>query len=205
MGSKKIVMTGLPKLIRRDLLFQSAVHWAEEGFKVLFLKKSKFETIPSTGHGPQIPSSEVLSKIRIMYLESMEEALKCILDVLTFRDTAPRVILVEELEEYLSEDIRERDHQLAQICATLCFVAESCATYYNLTTYLLVGLALPEDKIPPVILTMFNCVWTFNSETCLLSKALPLDDMPRVQLSLGPRSDDGAFVLKAVNNLFAGD
>uniref|UniRef100_A0A1B6MA93 Uncharacterized protein n=1 Tax=Graphocephala atropunctata TaxID=36148 RepID=A0A1B6MA93_9HEMI len=197
MTSKTIMISGIKNDVGRNILFQSAVYWAEEGCKVLYIAKSKFDSIPSSGHGPQIPSSEVLAKIRIVYLECMEELLKFVVDVLTFRDLTPRVMLVEELEEYS----RESDHWLARACATLCHVATCCATRLNLPTYLLVTVATTTDKLPPVICSMFDSMWCYNSECNTVTRTLPVDLVPTAQMTLASRSD-GALVLREVSHLF---
>uniref|UniRef100_A0A1B6GUX6 Uncharacterized protein n=1 Tax=Cuerna arida TaxID=1464854 RepID=A0A1B6GUX6_9HEMI len=195
MKSNSTIISGINSDTGRNVLFQSAVYWAVDGCKVLYFARSKFNSIPSSAHGPQIPPSEVLAKIRIVYPENVEELMKFIVDILTFRDVTPRVILVEELEEYM----KESDHCLARTCATLCHVAVCCSARLKLPTYVLITTT--KDVLPPVICSMFDSVWYHNSEHNTVTRKYPTDLVPATQLVLVPRSD-GALVLKEVQHLF---
>lgn len=132
----------------------------------------------------------------------MEELLKFVVDILTFRDTVPRVIMVEDLQEYTTtENSRDSDHRLARVCATLCYVAAGCAAHSGSSTHLLVTVATPAAKLVPVVCTMFDNMWSFNSDSNTLTRTLPIDSSPVPQLMLEHRTD-GALVLREVKSLF---
>lgn len=128
--------------------------------------------------------------------------MKFIVDILTFRDSSPRVIIVEEPEKFTSEvNAREMDHSLARLCATLCHVISCCAAHSDQLTYLLVSCNNTLDKLSPVVCSMFDTLWTYQSDNQTLMRVLPLDSSPSVQLVLSYRND-GAFVLREVKELF---
>lgn len=129
--------------------------------------------------------------------------MKFVVDILTFRDSSPRVIIVEEPEKFTSQvNTRETDHCLAKLCATLCHVISCCAAHSDQLTYLLVSCNNTIDKLPPVVCSMFDTLWTYNSENQTLTRVLPQNSLPSVQLVLNYRND-GAFVLREVKELFS--
>lgn len=132
----------------------------------------------------------------------MEELLKFIVDILTFRDTVPRVIMVEDLQEYsTTANSRDSDHMLARASATLCYVAACCAAHCDSSSHLLVTVATPTAKLVPVVCSMFDTIWSFNSDSKTLTRTLPIDSSPVSQLTLAERTD-GALVLREVTSLF---
>lgn len=136
------------------------------------------------------------------YLEKEEKLLQFVTDILTLRDTIPKVILVESLDDLTAvEDSRDSDHSLIRACATLSHIATCCSIYCNLPVYLLVTVEIPAVKLPPAVCSMFNSLWCFDSQSYTIARKLPVDSSHNPVLTLESRSD-GALVLRQVNLLF---
>lgn len=134
------------------------------------------------------------------YLQSEEKLLEFVTDILTLRDTIPKVILIEGLDELTAVgDSRDSDHCLGRVCAIVSHVMFSCATHVDLSLHLLVTVATTIDRLPPAVCSIFDSVWAF--ENFRLTRTLPIESSPNPVLTLASRAD-GACVLREVSHLF---
>lgn len=136
------------------------------------------------------------------YLQNEEKLLEFITDILTLRDTIPKAVLVEGLEELTSEgECRDRDHSLARACAVLSHVVSSCAIHIDSSVHLLVTVAMTTERLPPAVCSMFDALWSFESETNKLTRILPIESLSNPVLTFTSRVD-GVYVLRQVSQLF---
>ncbi|XP_049812917.1 uncharacterized protein LOC126259888 isoform X1 [Schistocerca nitens] len=156
-------------------LYQFAVHWAQQGKKVLHISVRRYSQIPPQIHGLCSPGTEVFSLIRFVYLPTWQDLLKFLYTIHTHA-SIPYVILLEGLEDYCimndhshkSTEKHENEMLNALICGSLLDAASVCAKYSKDKAVLVVSVKhdSPQASVVQTLVDtfFFNSVWLQNVE-----------------------------------------
>lgn len=116
--SNKLLINGPRGCGKTSLLFSLAVSFAEEGKDVLFMSPRKLHKLPAYPEGKQRPLTNVLQRIRMVYLESANELLKYLASTHLNQSTTVDCMIIDGLDLYINNGQKNEDlSMLARILA----------------------------------------------------------------------------------------
>lgn len=121
--TNKILINGPHSCGKTSLLFSLALSFAEDGKNVLFLSPRKFNKLPAFPEGKQRPLTNVLQKIRMVYLESSNELLKYLASVDMDQISNVDCIAIDDLDFYIHNGQKNED--LTTLARILAYAVEA--------------------------------------------------------------------------------
>uniref|UniRef100_H3B5Z3 SWIM-type zinc finger 7 associated protein 1 n=1 Tax=Latimeria chalumnae TaxID=7897 RepID=H3B5Z3_LATCH len=128
-GNGSCLLLGEGSSGKTSLLFLAALVAAEEGKKVMFLSPKPIQALPA----PLLESRAGLNplslkKIQFLYPQSREEFMKLIATVHEKGSSLPSLIIVDGLEAYLTDNIKQTAHISALLVDMAAFISENIGT-----------------------------------------------------------------------------
>ncbi|XP_025193373.1 uncharacterized protein LOC112593231 [Melanaphis sacchari] len=148
---KCTLLCGSSATYSQTILFESAVYWAEFGYRVVYIQISQMTSLPIPLDGAKPPSVHALNRITFLTLSQWEDLVKYTCSIHENSPNVPHVILVSDLNNYYMHEDSDRTTRLAHmLCACLCDAISYCSKVHNSTTYLTVSTqdtTLETDKL----------------------------------------------------------
>lgn len=120
---QKMLLGGPHASGKTSLLFSLAITFAEEGKNVLFICPKKVSTLPVLSEGEQKPSTSILLKINMVYLETREEFLKYMASIHCTFDMVFHCLIVDGLDSYVTGAAKNED--LTVMARLLAFTVDA--------------------------------------------------------------------------------
>ncbi|XP_069690380.1 uncharacterized protein [Periplaneta americana] len=197
-----VLLVGPTDVHKSSLLFQCAVHFAEQGSKVLYISSNAPTALPPPVHGVSPHSAAALSNIRFMYLPTWRD-LAHQLYSLHQHAHMPGVLIVDSLDHYCS--LTEDQARAALVCASLLDAASVCSRQSKKSTVLLTSLHTELKTCPLVDLFFASVVWLIEADadgSVTVSDAAVLPrHKPHTRMVFHARSWDTALVLEKILQL----
>ncbi|KAK6629406.1 hypothetical protein RUM43_003223 [Polyplax serrata] len=146
-------------------LFEFTKYWATRGRQLLYISKTRIESLPpslgETGH----PDVEILKLLQFMYLSSWKDLLY---QLATIRIRGFRVcaIVVDNLADYFDDKPEHRSYEdhVSCVCANLLFAIQTISKNNPGNVALLCGYVSQNSTIERnVIKNFFHNVWEIKS------------------------------------------
>ncbi|XP_031552990.1 uncharacterized protein LOC116290135 [Actinia tenebrosa] len=120
---QKMILVGPHGCGKTSLLFSLAMTFSEEGKNVLFICPKKVSTLPILPEGEQKPSTSILRKIHMVYLETREEFLKYMASIHCNLDVVFHCLIVDGLDSYVTGAAKNED--LTVMARLLAFTVDA--------------------------------------------------------------------------------
>ncbi|KDR07748.1 ATPase SWSAP1-like [Zootermopsis nevadensis] len=207
-----VLLFGPREIQKSSFLFQCAVHFAEQGSKVLYISSTTLSALPPPVHGVSPPSTAALSHIRFMYLPSWQDLFKLLFS-LHQHTCIPSIIIVDGLDHYCNlsdSNVHDKNHEqamhAAHVCASLIDATSACARHTGNPAVLIASFHCGDIKINPLIDLFFsNIIWSVESDTdngvVLTNGVILPQQSSRTQIVFRPRNWDGTLILHKILQL----
>lgn len=163
-------LCGESKSGKTSLLFQYACTSAASGESVLFVCPQKFSTVPVPVHGMPSPAPELLSCIKIMYLNTIEELISY-LSRIHLSSMSSSVLIIDDFDYYCSQfksddgndDDGDNSHSVARLFAVTMDTGTFLAKRSNSPCQVLLSSTLMEESFLNIAKQFCSCVWKTQS------------------------------------------
>ncbi|XP_033223906.1 uncharacterized protein LOC117177373 [Belonocnema kinseyi] len=143
-------------------IFEAAIHWAEEGHRVIYIAPKALQSPPLTHHDRSNPSTEAFKLMRFMYLPNYETLVEQLVDLHSFA-SLPNVLLVDDLDNYIEDPgVKDkREVHIARLCAILLDTMNACAVILKQNVHICVSISSECEKIYQLY---FDKLWKIEEE-----------------------------------------
>ncbi|XP_043801637.1 uncharacterized protein LOC122719682 [Apis laboriosa] len=204
-SSKNVKSTLLcgPQQLNKSFMFETAIYWAEEGRRVVYITPTPLERLPATCHDRCNPAPAAFKLMRFMYLKNYESLVERMIELHTFA-CLPSILLIDDFDTYI-DDYKEseisRDLHIARICSLILDTMNSCARILKINVYICAWSFSGMNDICTYTIYFIN-IWNVTNEeesnTIFLQKYLQKAFTEQCPSYRYCKLEDGTRVLKQI-------
>ncbi|XP_076636232.1 uncharacterized protein LOC143349130 [Colletes latitarsis] len=164
-----------PAELSKSFMFETAIYWAEEGRRVVYITPAPLESLPAACHDRSNPAPAAFKLMRFMYLENYEALVKRLVELHTFA-SIPSVLLIDNFDAYVNDYAKSKSMQnvhIGKTCAVILDTMNACSKILKTNVYLCAWSSTAMNNIS-IYSMYFANVWCLTNEeegkTILLRK-----------------------------------
>ncbi|XP_012279224.1 uncharacterized protein LOC105699086 isoform X2 [Orussus abietinus] len=149
----------------RSLIFETAIHWADEGRRVVYVAPKPLASLPPIYHDRNPPAAATFKLIRFMYLPNYEALMEQLVDLHKF-EILPTVLIIDNLEHYASDPSVKghREIHIARMCTLILDSMNAVSKITNIDVHACASIDIEKDLPRSVYALYFDNIWEFTRD-----------------------------------------